>query len=55
MGRYCKNYFSLNIETFFKNIQYVVILSHKFLIIRQIKVFHNACSQRFQFMTLKHF
>ena len=35
--------------------QWVAIISHKFLIITQIKVIHRTCSQIFQFMTLHAF
>ena len=52
MSRYCKNSYSSNIDTFFENIQWVAIISHKFLILTQIKVIHSICSQSFQSMTL---
>ena len=53
MDRYCKNCYSSKIKKNFKNIRWVVIVSHKFLIITQIKVIHSTCSQCLQFMTLK--
>ena len=51
MGRYCKNCYISNIE-FFKNIRWVAIIRHNFLIITQINVIYSICSQSFQFMTL---
>ena len=53
MDRYYKICHSSNIKTFFKNIQWVAIICHKFLIITQVKVNHSSCSQCFQYMTLK--
>ena len=47
MDIYCKNCYSSNIETFIKNIKWVVKISYKFLVLTQIKVIHSTCSQCF--------
>ena len=40
---------------FLKNIQWVAIISHKFIIITQINVSYSTCSQSLHFMTLNAF
>ena len=37
MDRYCKNYYSLNIDTFLKNIQYVQSWTKDWMQIHKIK------------------
>ena len=44
MDIYCKNCYSSNIETFIKNIKWVAKISHKFLVLTQIKVIVLALS-----------
>ena len=52
-GKILQELFQFKQWNFFLNIQWVIIISHKFLIITQIKVIHSTCSQYFQFMNLK--